>query len=455
MGNSNEDQVVLMRLPEGLRRNPFQAFERRPGLRNAVRDVDITTKYDKPIKATDPTTLKALCHKEFSLFCNIRSISINGGYYEWADSSFLWCIVQDIETLQVLKLGDLSNSATLFFPNVKEFECRVWRPNKLGIGSYANRVHKLDFYSLSYDLGDFKPFSNLRVLILGRIKLPLQNGSLSVLASFPALTHLRLSPIIITSSLDFQHSYQPTNLTGLTHLTISLSQRDPTFIDSTLCWLVKSIAGHSRLTSLAITLATKEELCSVVRTVELRVRGTFVQGDEDDALALIVCRRQLSSLQNVHTVQINDNDDTGNISAILGAISGLEHVRSLKFTVNLRREREYPPLAHVKELDIRTWSLDPWNGTPFLDKIRTFKVAGLSTSFDHLQYIGMLSNFKELHLGVICISPGDLCRVLGSAPKLTHLHFKYHLHIFFVCTAFPSVLLSKLVFCSGASSICL
>ncbi|KAG9053332.1 hypothetical protein FS842_008335 [Serendipita sp. 407] len=179
------------------------------------------------------------------------------------------------------------------------------------------------------------------------------------------------------------------------------------------------------------TLETKEELCSVVRTVELRVRGTFVQGDEDDALALIVCRRQLSSLQNVHTVQINDNDDTGNISAILGAISGLEHVRSLKFTVNLRREREYPPLAHVKELDIRTWSLDPWNGTSFLDKIRTFKVAGLSTSFDHLQYIGMLSNFKELHLGVICISPGDLCRVLGSAPKLTHLHFKYHLHIFF------------------------
>ncbi|KAG9053333.1 hypothetical protein FS842_008336 [Serendipita sp. 407] len=232
--------------PEGLRRNPFQAFERRPGLRNAVRNVDITTRYDKPIKATDPTTLKALCHKEFSLFCNIRSISINGGYYEWADSSFLWCIVQDIETLQVLKLGDLSNSATLFFPNVKEFECRVWRPNKLGIGSYANRVHKLDFYSLNCDLGDFKPFSNLRVLILGRIKLPLQNGSLSVLASFPALTHLRLSPIIITSSLDFQHSYQPTNLTGLTHLTISLSQRDPTFIDSTLCWLVKSIAGHSR-----------------------------------------------------------------------------------------------------------------------------------------------------------------------------------------------------------------
>ncbi|KAG8813786.1 hypothetical protein FRB91_003820 [Serendipita sp. 411] len=29
-------------VPEGLRRNPFQAFERRPELRNAVRDVAIT-----------------------------------------------------------------------------------------------------------------------------------------------------------------------------------------------------------------------------------------------------------------------------------------------------------------------------------------------------------------------------------------------------------------------------
>ncbi|KAG9040355.1 hypothetical protein FS842_003074 [Serendipita sp. 407] len=104
----------------------------------------------------------------------------------------------------------------------------------------------------SVDTPLIKGFPNLRELSLGEYWSSPEELC-TALEAVPKLTHLRVKlSVDLNYRYNPKHSYRPTNLTRLSHLTITFREGYRFMDDDALYWLVESIVGQSYLCSLGI-----------------------------------------------------------------------------------------------------------------------------------------------------------------------------------------------------------
>ncbi|KAG8867611.1 hypothetical protein FRC20_005335 [Serendipita sp. 405] len=194
------------------------------------------------------------CCREFSLFINLRILSVGYFYipYKCRDLDAIIDAVSTLRHLQLLKYG--TEPPPDDFPtlqHIKEFEITSEDFSTLNNYSFKNRIVKLatPFQCFTpVDLPLIEGLPNLKELSLGEFQASLEELCIALEAA-PKLTHLKFYFYVRHNPLD---DYRPTNLTRLSHLTIVLQRGHPLIDDDTLYWLVESIAGRSSLSSLGI-----------------------------------------------------------------------------------------------------------------------------------------------------------------------------------------------------------